>query len=151
MPCSDMLYWDIWNRNHKIDTGVYWDKCIFCLDWKLFCWYYVFKNVKCASNVKAAFAQIDDMLANRQNEKLSRDFDSCTTVWEEADVFTFVSNLADIFMGTVQYNNENDQAPNITSICKEMTNASNTPYDNLRRLLGVCIYFTVVNSISNSI
>ena len=75
------------------------------------------------------------MLAKNQNEQLAKDFDLCSLPVEEADVYNFVSDLADMFMGAAQYNSE--IRPNISYICRAMTNKSHSAYDNLRRLTGV--------------
>ena len=75
------------------------------------------------------------MLQKQQNQQLSKDFNLCSTVQEEADIYNFVSDLADTFMGAAQYNSE--ISPNISDICSIMTNNSRTPYDSLRMLNGV--------------
>lgn len=80
--------------------------------------------------VRSAFHAVDDLLSSKNLTKLSRDFLSCQPVATEEDIFQFVSNLADIFMGTVQYNNEDSLAMNIKQVCQTMTQGQDA-YQNL--------------------
>ena len=73
------------------------------------------------------------MVDNKELAKLSADFMSCKPVSSSQDVYQMASNLADIFMSTVQYNEE---TPSLTvdGICKNMTQPSAQPYTVLQSL-----------------
>lgn len=85
--------------------------------------------------IKTAFSAVDSMLNAGKNVELAKDFNLCSPVTAEADVYNFVSNLADVFMGAAQYNNQIQ--PNISELCSVMTNSSRSAYNNLRVALGV--------------
>lgn len=87
---------------------------------------------QCLSYITKAFQVVDQMIADRQFEQLAKDFVSCGPISEKMDVVTFASNLAGIFMGTVQYNNELPGA-NISLVCSVMTQPGD-PYKNLIQL-----------------
>ena len=93
--------------------------------------------LQCLSYVTKAFQVVDQMIADRQFEQLAKDFVSCGPVSEKMDVVTFASNLAGIFMGTVQYNNELPGA-NISYVCTMMTQPGD-PYKNLIQLNRVSL------------
>jgi serine protease 16 len=87
-------------------------------------------STACLEAVRSAFKQVDDLLDEKNFDKLSKDFLSCSPIGDNSlDIFQFVSNLADIFMGIVQYNNEGSDS-NVKSICAAMTSTSDA-YQNL--------------------
>ncbi|KXJ05990.1 thymus-specific serine protease, partial [Exaiptasia diaphana] len=88
---------------------------------------------QCAENIKAAFQKMENLVANRSFIKLKTDFKSCNDVSSPNDTWIFSLNLASFIMGIVQYN---EQVPGleISSLCKRMTNASNSPYENFAKL-----------------
>ena len=94
-----------------------------------------FLHSQCAARIKDAFSTVDAMLKSGKNAQLSTDFNLCSVPTEEADVYNFVSNLADVFMGAAQYNNQIH--PNITELCNVMTDSSRSSYENLRHVLSV--------------
>jgi len=87
---------------------------------------------KCAQAVRSAFKVVDVMMAAGNWSQLSTDFQSCLPLSLGLDAFQFVSNLADVFMSTVQYNNE---APsfNVENICEVML----VPGDVYRNLIKI--------------
>ncbi|XP_064621595.1 thymus-specific serine protease-like [Lineus longissimus] len=87
---------------------------------------------KCAANIKAAFAKVDELIKGQQFPDLERDFLSCEKFNGSHDVFQFASNLAGNFMGVVQYNKEMPSI-DITGICREMDTDLN-PYASLMKL-----------------
>ncbi|XP_078517215.1 thymus-specific serine protease-like [Lissotriton helveticus] len=91
-------------------------------------------SVKCRDAVAEAFDTVDHMLQTANITQLEKDFSSCESLKGSDDYIEFVSNLADIFMGVVQYNMEmpgND----ISKLCNTMTDESlRTSY---RRLMVI--------------
>ena len=63
-------------------------------------------SLQCAAAVRDAFRTIDKMLEQGNNSQLAIDFNSCAPIKYHLDIYQFVSNLADVIMGTVQYNME---------------------------------------------
>lgn len=80
--------------------------------------------------VVSAFKTVDSLIQKRNLSRLESDFISCHPLGTDLDVLQMVSNLADWFMGTVQYNNEKRLAINIKSVCEIMTK-SPSAYQNL--------------------
>ena len=70
------------------------------------------------------------MLDAGLTKQLAADFGSCQPISSKEDIFQFASNLADVFMGTVQYNNEMP-GRNVASLCKNMTKPGADPYQSL--------------------
>ncbi|ELU12877.1 hypothetical protein CAPTEDRAFT_173918 [Capitella teleta] len=87
---------------------------------------------KCLSQVKEAFSTIDQMLDKGNLLQLENDFYSCAPLDGEKDIYQFTSNVADAFMGVVQYNQE-IPGQSIAGLCEQMT-ASADSYANLRKL-----------------
>ena len=75
------------------------------------------------------------MLDHAQYKDLEQDFQSCEPLKGRKDVYQFASNLADAFMGVVQYNLEMP-GQSITELCEQMT-VSPDSYANLKRLYKV--------------
>ena len=86
-------------------------------------------SLQCVLNVKEAFKAVDLLISEQKFTKLEKDFSSCKPLSVDKDIFWFASNLADIFDGVIQYNNEMPTM-NISSLCKVMTKPG-VPYDNL--------------------
>src|SRR6218665_1274134 len=92
---------------------------------------------QCADMVRSAFRAVDDLLSQGNLTKLSHDFLSCKPVVSQEDIFQFVSNVADAFMGTVQYNNKSPLTMNIERVCQIMMQGQDA-YQNLIILNKVC-------------
>jgi serine protease 16 len=105
---------------------------------------------KCSAAVRHAFRQIDIMIAKGLHSQLARDFVSCAPIVYELDVYMFVSNLADIFMGIVQYNNEDLGGMNISVVCDMMTLQNRSAYGSLVQLHTQYLRFTSQNCTDNS-
>lgn len=92
---------------------------------------------KCLNGVKSAFKAVDKLIEDGQLGKLSLEFISCKPILTDAlDLYAFVSNLADVFMGTTQYNNQGTSNFTIESVCSIMTSHP-APYDALVHLNGL--------------
>ncbi|KAI0209228.1 Thymus-specific serine protease [Lamellibrachia satsuma] len=86
-------------------------------------------SFQCVLKVKEAFKAVDLLISEHRLAKLEKDFSSCKPLDVEKDIFWFAANLADIFDGVVQYNNEMPTM-NISTLCNIMTRPG-VPYDNL--------------------
>lgn len=75
------------------------------------------------------------MIQANQTVPLEKDFLSCGPLSEKNDQMVFVNNLAGIFMGAVQYNNE-VPGLNIQYLCKQMTKSDDS-YKNLQMVYKV--------------
>jgi hypothetical protein len=86
----------------------------------------------CVGAISTATAKAEALL-DSDPAKLSTLFSLCKplTAGDAKSVANFFSFLAGTFMGTVQYNGENPNAPNIRDLCLGMTNVSNSPLENL--------------------
>ncbi|XP_015746357.2 thymus-specific serine protease [Python bivittatus] len=94
---------------------------------------------ECLQMVREAFSAVDSLVRARRLAKLAVDFRSCRPLEGDRDCQDLVGNLADIFMGAVQYNNEGVQWANVHSLCNMMTNSSTgSPY---QRLVAVNLVF----------
>ncbi|XP_070578228.1 thymus-specific serine protease-like [Ptychodera flava] len=105
-------------------------------------------STQCAANVKAAFKTVDQLIQEKQFEKLRKDFISCDDITNPNDTATFISNLADLFMGVVQYNNEMPKWT-IEFVCENMTKPGN-PYDNLVKLSTAYLVYLEEECADNS-
>uniref|UniRef100_A0A8D0BRG3 Thymus-specific serine protease n=1 Tax=Salvator merianae TaxID=96440 RepID=A0A8D0BRG3_SALMN len=87
---------------------------------------------ECLAAVVKAFGAVDGLIRSRQLTKVARDFHSCGALEGDEDGFQALSNLADIFMGAVQYNDESVYWGAVDGLCDIMTNHTlGTPYDRL--------------------
>ncbi|XP_002738015.1 thymus-specific serine protease-like [Saccoglossus kowalevskii] len=86
-------------------------------------------SLKCSDNIAAAFKIIDQKIKDKQFDTLKADFKSCNNISSYNDTALFLNNLAGIFMGIVQYNNEMPDW-NVAAVCQNMTQPA-SPYDNL--------------------
>ncbi|KAI7800555.1 thymus-specific serine protease [Triplophysa rosa] len=95
---------------------------------------------KCLTEVREAFAAVEAALLMGNEIQLAKDFGCCETPIEPQDKTELMQSLADIFMGTVQYNEEG-VAFNIEELCHIMTNKSEAynqkeeAYDRLIKLV----------------
>lgn len=85
---------------------------------------------KCRDNIKKAFDEVDQLIAEKEFTTLERDFLSCRNLSSTNDTWLFSLNLANIFDSIVQYNDEGSGF-SIASVCQYMTPAHVTPYENL--------------------
>jgi len=90
-------------------------------------------NVRNAMNiVQGAFCDYDrvrlittEMMSTADGrQKAQSMFNLCGPLNTDNDIYTFISDLAGNFMGTVQYNAEIPGQPTISDVCAYMTNAS---------------------------
>lgn len=74
----------------------------------------------CAQNIATAFVEIDRLIGTGQEglASLDRKFNTCKPLNASDDITTFVSNLAGIFQGTVQYNLQ--ESDTIETLCDVM-------------------------------
>ncbi|XP_072525472.1 thymus-specific serine protease [Salminus brasiliensis] len=101
---------------------------------------------KCVKAVYEAFAAVEAALLRGEETQVGKDFGCCDTPKSLEDQTEFLQSLADIFMGTVQYNEEVGPLT-IARLCDIMTNQSKAyaeeeeAYDRLVKLTA--IYRTV--------
>ncbi|XP_067412775.1 thymus-specific serine protease [Emydura macquarii macquarii] len=89
-------------------------------------------SAQCREAVAQAFSAVDQRLRAGQLAELEKDFHSCGNLTEPHDREQLTSNLADIFMGAVQYNNEGFQGGSVASLCTIMINGDlGSPYQRL--------------------
>ncbi|XP_066494796.1 thymus-specific serine protease [Tiliqua scincoides] len=79
---------------------------------------------ECLEAVAEAFSTVDSLLRAGELDRLAKDFLSCEPLEGPDDYTLLVSNLADNFMGTVQYNDEGIPSANVRLLCGLMTNRS---------------------------
>ncbi|XP_076592242.1 thymus-specific serine protease [Chaetodon auriga] len=78
---------------------------------------------KCLAGVRKAFAAVEAALMGGNTSQVAEDFGCCQIPKDLDDQIELMQNLADIFMGTVQYNEEG-VLMSINDICAVMTNKS---------------------------
>ncbi|XP_051253528.1 thymus-specific serine protease isoform X1 [Dicentrarchus labrax] len=78
---------------------------------------------KCLAGVRKAFAAVEAALMSGNASQVAMDFDCCHIPKDLNDQIELMQNLADILMGTVQYNEEG-VLMSINEICGIMTNKS---------------------------
>ncbi|KAM7399701.1 hypothetical protein PAMP_018949 [Pampus punctatissimus] len=78
---------------------------------------------KCLSVVRRAFAAVEAVLMGGNASQVAADFGCCQIAEDPDDQIELMQNLADIFMGTVQYNEEG-VLMSIHEVCDVMTNRS---------------------------
>uniref|UniRef100_A0A8C1QUB5 Thymus-specific serine protease n=1 Tax=Cyprinus carpio TaxID=7962 RepID=A0A8C1QUB5_CYPCA len=95
---------------------------------------------QCVAEVKGAFAAVEAALLMGNEVEVGKDFGCCETPFKAEDKMELLQSLADVFMGTVQYNEEG-VAFSIEELCDIMTNKSEQnkqkeePYDRLVKLM----------------
>ncbi|XP_059371171.1 thymus-specific serine protease [Carassius carassius] len=95
---------------------------------------------KCVAEVKGVFAAVEAALLMGNEVEVGKDFGCCETPFKPEDKIELLQSLADIFMGTVQYNEEG-VAFSIAELCDIMTNKSEQnkqkeeAYDRLVKLV----------------
>ncbi|KAM9439610.1 thymus-specific serine protease [Clarias gariepinus] len=86
---------------------------------------------KCLNSVREAFVDLKAALLGDNEMKVVKDFGCCDVPKSPEDWTELVQSVADIFMGSVQYNEEGVM-PTIAQICDIMTNQSQEEaYDRL--------------------
>ncbi|KAK7172248.1 hypothetical protein R3I93_004533 [Phoxinus phoxinus] len=97
---------------------------------------------KCASAVKGVFAAVEAALLMGNETEVGKDFGCCETPQKPEDKAELLQSLADIFMGTVQCNEEG-VAFSIAELCDVMTNQSEAcerkeeAYDRLVKIVAM--------------
>ncbi|XP_073780478.1 thymus-specific serine protease [Danio rerio] len=92
---------------------------------------------KCVAEVKGAFAAVEAALLMGNETEVGKEFGCCETPLKLEDKTELLHSLADVFMGTVQYN-EQGVAFSIAELCDIMTNKSDPreeAYDRLVKLV----------------
>ncbi|XP_039510188.1 thymus-specific serine protease-like [Pimephales promelas] len=97
---------------------------------------------KCVAEVKGVFAAVEAALLMGNETQVGKDFGCCETPLKAEDKTELLQSLADIFMGTVQYNEEG-VAFSIAELCDIMTNKSEEKeaYDRLFKIVAVTNLF----------
>lgn len=94
-------------------------------------------TLQCLNSVREAFVDLKAALLGDNEMKVVKDFGCCDVPKSPEDWTELVQSMADIFMGSVQYNEEGVM-PTIAQICDIMTNQSQEEaYDRLVRLSAV--------------
>ncbi|XP_036393002.1 thymus-specific serine protease [Megalops cyprinoides] len=99
-------------------------------------------SVECVNAVWEAFAAVEAALLGGNETQAGKDFGCCTPPTKLEDQTELVQNLADIFMGSVQYNQEGATL-SIDKVCTIMTNKSEEieeeeeAYDRLVKLVAI--------------
>ncbi len=97
---------------------------------------------QCVAEVKGVFAAVETALLMGNEVEVGKDFGCCETPIKPEDKMELLQSLADIFMGTVQYNEEGVTF-SIAELCHIMTNKSEQneqkeeAYDRLVKLVAV--------------
>ncbi|XP_061073731.1 thymus-specific serine protease [Conger conger] len=104
-------------------------------------------SMKCVSDVWEAFAAVEAKLLGGNETQAGKDFSSCEPLEGPEDQTELIQSLADIVMGTVQYDGEG--APmTIEKLCTLITNKSEEfeqeeeAYDRLMKLVKVYLDVT---------
>ena len=82
---------------------------------------------------------VDQLIAERNFQKLEKDFSSCGDMSNPNDTWVFTQELMIILDSIVQYNNRVPGKKNIQQVCQYLTNSSITPYQGLVDLVQVRI------------
>ncbi|XP_075043004.1 thymus-specific serine protease [Mixophyes fleayi] len=105
-------------------------------------------SAKCLDRVRESFRVVDSVLQTGNVTQLEKDFFSCAPLHGPDDYTEFVSNLADIFMGAVQYNMESAGC-DVRKICQSMISAKSA-YEGLRIVNSMHIEFIGLKCVENS-
>ncbi|XP_053329902.1 thymus-specific serine protease [Spea bombifrons] len=107
-------------------------------------------SAKCLDAVTRAFRAVDALLQAGNGTQLEKDFSSCAALQGPDDYAQFVSNLADIFMGAVQYNRE-IQSNNVQQLCRIMSaEGTASVYEALRKVNQVYMDSMGLSCVDNS-
>jgi len=82
---------------------------------------------------------VDQLIAEKNFQKLEEDFSSCGDMSHPNDTWVFTQHLMTVLDSIVQYNNQIPGTVNIQHVCQYMTNPSMTPYQGLVLLVQVRI------------
>lgn len=103
---------------------------------------------KCLDKVKDSFRVVESLLKAGNITQLEKDFFSCASLHPPDDYTEFVSNLADIFMGAVQYNNEMPSS-DVRKICQQMISAGSA-YEGLISVNAIYMESMGLKCVENS-
>ncbi|KAM4640595.1 thymus-specific serine protease [Discoglossus pictus] len=103
---------------------------------------------KCRDSVIEAFGVVDSLLQAGNFSQLEKDFLSCEPLQGKDDYSTFVSNLADIFMGAVQYNGETPGI-DVRKLCQVMM-AARSSYNGLKSVNKMFMDSMALSCVDNS-
>uniref|UniRef100_A0A671SXE4 Thymus-specific serine protease n=1 Tax=Sinocyclocheilus anshuiensis TaxID=1608454 RepID=A0A671SXE4_9TELE len=107
---------------------------------------------KCVAEVKGVFAAVEAALLTGNEVEVGKDFGCCETPFKPEDKMELLQSLADIFMGTVQYNEEG-VAFSIAELCDIMTNKSEQnkqkeeAYERLVKLAAVTFLNLILSKV----
>ncbi|KAM4628161.1 thymus-specific serine protease [Polymixia lowei] len=90
----------------------------------------------CVADVRDAFDAVEAALRGGNASQVATDFNCCEIPKDLDDQIELMQNLADIVMGTVQYNEEM-VVMSIDKLCDIMTNKSEEVYDRLVKLVEI--------------
>ncbi|XP_063793920.1 thymus-specific serine protease [Pseudophryne corroboree] len=105
-------------------------------------------STKCLDKVRDAFRIVDRLLQTGNVTQLEKDFFSCAPLRAPDDYIEFVSNLADIFMGAVQYNKET-AGSDVQKVCGSMITADSA-YEGLKSVNMMYMNFIGLKCVENS-
>ncbi|XP_077141822.1 thymus-specific serine protease [Ranitomeya variabilis] len=105
-------------------------------------------STKCLDKVRESFQAVDSILHSGNVSKLEKDFYSCLPLRAPEDYREFVSNLADIFMGAVQYNMETPGS-DVRKICDRIVSAESA-YEGLRIVNSMYMDYIGLKCVENS-
>lgn len=105
-------------------------------------------STKCLDRVRESFKEVDSILHTGNVSKLEKDFSSCSPLHAPNDYGEFVTNLADIFMGAVQYNMESPGS-DVRKICEQIVGAESA-YEGLRIVNSMYMDFIGLKCVENS-
>ncbi|KAM9326334.1 thymus-specific serine protease [Gastrophryne carolinensis] len=103
---------------------------------------------KCIDRVRESFQAVENLLQSGNVTQLEKDFSSCAPLHGSDDYMEFVSNLADIFMGAVQYNNETPGS-DVGKICDHMLKGDSA-YEGLKNVNTLYMEFIGLKCVENS-
>ncbi|XP_073405233.1 thymus-specific serine protease [Dendrobates tinctorius] len=105
-------------------------------------------STKCLDKVRESFQAVDSILHSGKVSQLEIDFYSCLPLQAPKDYAEFVSNLADIFMGAVQYNMETPGS-DVRKICDRIIGAESA-YEGLRIVNSMYMDYLGLKCVDNS-
>ncbi|CAH2314237.1 thymus-specific serine protease [Pelobates cultripes] len=107
-------------------------------------------SAKCLDLIRRGFQRVDSLLKLGNVTQLEKDFFSCEALRGPDDFSEFVSNLADIFMGAVQYNGE-IKGNDVQGLCQIMTTEGmKSAYEGLKKVNKAYMEATALKCVENS-
>ncbi|KAG8448823.1 hypothetical protein GDO86_015771 [Hymenochirus boettgeri] len=104
---------------------------------------------KCLDAVIKGFQLVDSLISKENASQLEKDFSSCGHLKGSDDYAEFVGNLADIFMGAVQYNGMSPSS-NVQQICELMTKEGYSAYEGLKSVNRMYMDYMGLSCVENS-